>query len=234
MSYSTRITRDLVREGVEVQIPSESILPRERLIKDGAKALEDVELLTILLGSGTKELPVAKLAERLLPLIDASSWDTLHTSLLEVRGVGAAKATLVSAALEFARRRIHPKGVKVTEPQDVLPLLGYLVAKKQEHLVSITLNGAYEVIEARVITVGLVNAAHIHPREIFCDAITDRATAIIIAHNHPSGDLTPSSEDKRVTSRIAAAGDTLGIKLLDHIIISARGHLSMKEAGLLG
>lgn len=208
-------------------------LPRERLVSQGPGALEDIELLSILLGSGTKDMPVLRLAQRLLPLIDASPLNSLHTSLLEVHGVGTAKATLISAALEFARRRIHPRGMKVAEPKDVMPLLGYLASKKQEHLVAVTLNGAYEVIESRVVTIGLVNAAHIHPREIYCDAITDRATAIIIAHNHPSGDLTPSAEDKRVTARITAAGETLGIKLLDHIIFSHRGHLSMKEAGLL-
>jgi len=232
VSYHMKDSHPQLRESEGFQ-PSMQQLPRERLIQGGPGALDDIELLSIVLGSGTKEMPVLKLAQRLLPLIDSSPLQSLHTSLLEVHGVGTAKATLISAALEFARRRIHPKGMKVTEPKDVMPLLGYLAAKKQEHLVAITLNGAYEVIESRVVTVGLVNAAHIHPREIYCDAITDRATAIIIAHNHPSGDLTPSAEDKRVTARITAAGETLGIKLLDHIIFSDRGHLSMKEAGLL-
>jgi len=101
--------------------------------------------------------------------------------------------------------------------------------RKQEHFLCISLNGANEVIATRTISVGLVNKTQVHPREVFADPITDRASAIIIAHNHPTGGLAPSKEDIEITMRLKKAGETLGIKLLDHIIFSHKGHYSFLE-----
>ena len=171
-------------------------------------------------------------ASRILKLLDHDEKYDLK-ELQKIEGIGPAKATLIAAALEFARRRIRPEGLKVKEPTDVLPLISYLANRKQEHFIAISLNGANEVIASRVITVGLVNATQIHPREVFCDPITDRACALIIAHNHPSGALSPSAEDLAITGRLKAAGETVGIRLMDHIIFSRKGYYSLLEHGEL-
>lgn len=206
--------------------------PREKLQAKGAEALSDLELLAILLGSGTKDHDVMTVASRILKLLDHDEKYDLK-ELQKIEGIGPAKATLIAAALEFARRRIRPEGLKVKEPTDVLPLISYLANRKQEHFIAISLNGANEVIASRVITVGLVNATQIHPREVFCDPITDRACALIIAHNHPSGALSPSAEDLAITGRLKAAGETVGIRLMDHIIFSRKGYYSLLEHGEL-
>jgi DNA repair protein RadC len=115
----------------------------------------------------------------------------------------------------------------------LLPLLTNYADRKQEHLLCISLNGAQEVITTRVVTIGLADKTMIHPREVFADPITDRAIAIILAHNHPSGLPEASSADIIMTKKIADAGMTLGIKLLDHVIFNSRGYFSFEEKGLL-
>lgn len=207
--------------------------PREKLLSLGAAALNDTELLAILLGTGVKGQSVLKLAENILPIIDHRNGRLTPDDLLGIRGLGLAKACTLAAAYEFTRRRVRPHGVKIRNAKDILPLVSHLVARPQEHFVAISLNGAYEVIACRVLTIGLVNSSQIHPREVFSEAITDRATAIIVAHNHPSGNLTPSKEDKLVTERLVKAGKLLGINLLDHIIFSSAGYYSFLEENCL-
>lgn len=203
--------------------------PRERLISCGSAALSDQELLAIVLTSGVGGQDVLKISSELLPLIDAQ-WETLSSKMLQtVAGIGETKASQIIAALEFARRRIRPHGHKIRQAKDVLPLISYLGDRKQEHFICISLNGAHEVIATRVVTIGLVNATQVHPREVFSDPICDRASAIIVAHNHPSGQLEPSSADMTVTRNLKEAGELLGIKLLDHIIFSAAGFYSFVE-----
>lgn len=204
--------------------------PRERLEKRGVRALSDVELLSILLGSGNRGRDVLQIAKDLLPVCDTKWREITVKQLTEVKGIGTAKATIVLAALEFARRRIRPGSEPIKGPDQVLPLVFHLRDRPQEQLVVLSLNGAHELIALRVVTIGILNAAHIHPREVFSDPIADRAAAIIIAHNHPSGDCTPSTEDRQVTERIKKAGELLGIKMLDHIIFSNRGHYSFSES----
>lgn len=203
--------------------------PREKLWQKGVKTLSDVELLAILIGSGNRRHDVFSLAERVLKLLDLSGPFPSPEALLQIDGVGPAKAALIAAALEFARRRIRPEGVKVAQPTDVLPLLQHLSDRKQEHFICISLNGANEVIAVRTVSVGLLNQTQVHPREVFADPITDRAAAVIVAHNHPSGSLSPSEQDKEITRRLRQAGDTLGIKLLDHIIFSRKGYFSFTD-----
>jgi DNA repair protein RadC len=206
-----------------------SLKPREKLVKLGADALSDQELLAILLGTGTKGHSVYKIAESILPIIDSKNGSLLPDDLLNIKGLGQAKSCTLAAALEFTRRRIRPLGVKIKSPKDILPLISHIANRPQEHFITISLNGAHEVIATRVITIGLVNSSQIHPREVFSSAITDRATAIIIAHNHPSGNLLPSEEDRKVTTRLSQSGDLLGIKVLDHIIFSLNNYYSFQE-----
>lgn len=205
--------------------------PREKLIQKGPQALSDGELLAIVLGSGTRQCDVLGLAARMLQIVDQKGDATTVDDLLSLQGVGIAKATLILAALEFARRRIRPHGVKIAFPPDVFPLIRHLADRRQEQFIAISLNGAHEVIAIRTVSVGLVNRALVHPREVFADPITDRASAVIVAHNHPSGNLFPSQDDLVITRQLKAAGETLGIHLLDHIIFNPEKHYSLMENG---
>ncbi len=203
--------------------------PREKLLLKGAKSLTDTELLAIILGRGTVKNDVLSLSKKIVEVIDKKGMDFLPEDITEIDGIGQAKATTIAAALEFVRRRIKPEGVKIKSPSDVLPLIQHYSDRKQEHFLTISLNGANEVLNVRVVTIGLVNQSQVHPREVFADALVDRASAIIIAHNHPSGNLTPSPEDIEVTNIIVEAGKILGIKLLDHIVFSKKGSYSFKQ-----
>ena len=205
--------------------------PREKLQKKGSEALSDLELMAILLGRGVEGHDVFTIASRVLKIMDASNGRPGLDELQKIEGVGPAKATLIAAALEFARRRIHPEGLKISFPPDVLPLIQHYGDRKQEHFICISLNGANEVITNRVVSVGLVNKTQVHPREVFADPITDRASSIIIAHNHPSGEPKPSKEDIQITEQLKSAGKTLGIKLLDHIIFNQKRYYSFLENG---
>jgi DNA repair protein RadC len=203
--------------------------PREKLQEKGPKALSDKELLAILLGSGTQAQDVLTLAGRILKILDDTSASPTLEQLQSIDGIGPAKATTILAALEFARRRIRPEGFKIGLPPDVLPLIQHVADRKQEHFLCISLNGAHEVIAVRTVSVGLVNKTQVHPREVFADPLTDRATAVIVAHNHPTSNLTPSKDDIAITRQLKSAGETLGIRLLDHIIFSHKGYYSLLE-----
>lgn len=205
--------------------------PREKLEAFGARALTDEELLAVMLGSGSKGLPVSSLASKVLPHLDFSATDVNVATLQEVPGIGPSKALLLAASIEFSRRRIRPDGVKIRSAQDVLPLLHHLIDRPQEHVVVISLSGAHEVIRTRTVSIGLLTSCPVHPREVFVGPISDHAYSIILAHNHPSGDPTPSQEDKQVTRQLSDAAKTLGMRLLDHIIFARRGYYSFQERG---
>lgn len=205
--------------------------PREKLQQKGAEALSDLELMAILLGRGTKKHDVLSVADKILHVLESNKGTVSLEDLQKIEGVGLAKATLIAAAFEFARRRIRPEGLKISFPADILPLIRHYADRKQEHFICISINGANEVIANRVITVGLVNRTQVHPREVFADPIMDRASAIIVAHNHPSGGLTPSKEDFEITKQLKEAGETLGINLLDHIIFNHKEYYSFLEHG---
>lgn len=203
--------------------------PREKLLRKGPEALSDRELLMIILGRGTKKDDVRSLARKLIKIIDEKGTDINANDLIEMDGIGEAKATSIAAAFEFVRRRIKPEGLKIKFPSDVLPLIQHYGDRRQEHFLSISVNGANEVMNVRVVTIGLVNKSQVHPREIFADVIAERASAVIIAHNHPVGDSRPSKEDREVTKRMKEAASVLGINLLDHIIFNRKGYYSFVE-----
>jgi DNA repair protein RadC len=205
--------------------------PREKLQEKGARALSDLELLAILIGSGTREHDVFTMASRLLQVLDGAGTSVAVGQLCTVSGMGLAKASLIVAALEFARRRIRPHGSRIAFPPDIYPLIRHVADRRREHFLCISLNGANEVIAIRTVSVGLVNRALVHPREVYADPITDRAAAVIVAHNHPSGNLEPSQDDLAVTRQLQAAGQTLGIRLLDHLIFNQVTYYSLLENG---
>lgn len=207
--------------------------PREKLLRRGVASLSDVELLAVLLGSGTRRTGVLDLASRILRTLDGHLDSDNLEKLQSIAGVGKAKACQIEAALELARRHIAKGRHVVREAADALPYLQSIRGKNQEHFVCVSLNGASEVIESRIVTVGLLDTNQVHPREVFSDPIADRAAAVLVAHNHPSGTLEPSPEDLALTRRIVKAGDLLGIRVLDHLIVTEDGFLSLKEAGHL-
>jgi DNA repair protein RadC len=206
---------------------------RERLARHGPAALSDHELLVAILGTGMRGKSVRELAEEVLALIDAERGVPEAGKLSALSGMGEAKASAVCAALELGRRLFGVRDRKIASPGDVWPLVSHWSDRKQERFICCSLNGAHELIAARIVSIGLVNRTVVHPREVFADPITDRACAVIVAHNHPSGRLDPSAEDREITRRLKEAADTLGIALLDHLVFSSEGFYSFVEHGLL-
>ena len=203
--------------------------PRERLVSRGASALSDQALLAVILGRGTAGCDVLSIARRVIGLVDQKGLELTVRDLVDIPGMGQAKACQLCAAFEFVRRRICPEGIKIHHPEDILSLVRHFVDRQQEHFLCISLNGAHEVIRVRVVTIGLVDQSHVHPREVFADVIADRASGIIVAHNHPSGQVRPSRADLEITQRLKAAGEILGIELLDHVIFSAKDYYSLAD-----
>jgi DNA repair protein RadC len=207
--------------------------PREKLQEKGVEALSDEELVQAILGMGTAGRDVRAIAKQVAALIREKQKNLSLADLLDVPGMGLAKAAQILSAFELARRHLIRETVKISSAQDVLPLISDLIEKRQEHFLCISLNGANEVIEKRIVTVGLLNMSPVHPREVFADVIVDRAAAVILVHNHPSGDLQPSDADLKMHEQLTEAGNILGIRVLDQIIISRRGYLSFQEAGIM-
>ena len=205
--------------------------PREKLLAKGARHLSDQELIAIMLGKGTQKHDVLSLSKKIVKIIDEKGLDFTAKDVLDIDGIGQAKAASISASLEFVRRRIKPEGFKIKFPADILPLIQHYGDRKQEHFLCVSINGANEVMNTRVITIGLVNKSHVHPREVFADVIAERASAVIVAHNHPNGELKPSNEDAAITKNLKDAASILGINLLDHIIFNAKGYYSFAEEG---
>ena len=208
-------------------------LPREKLKEKGAEALSNTELIAILLGSGNKDHDVMTLASKVAKLLSDNNGKLTLDALSNLDGIGLAKASQILAGFELARRHIVKESIKITETKDVLPLISDISNKQQEYFVCISLNGANELIEKRIVTVGLLDKSQVHPREVFADVITDRAAAVIFVHNHPSGELKPSNSDLEIHEQLTEAAKILGIKVLDHIIVSKREYYSFQESGLI-
>jgi DNA repair protein RadC len=208
--------------------------PREKIAKKGVVALTDTELIEAILGRGTINRDVRTIARDIAAMLGDRTREIRYEDMLAIGGIGPTKAAQIMACLELGRRRYEPAGVvKIQKPEDVLPLVGIYRDKPQEHFICISLTGAGEVIESRVVTIGILNHSLVHPREVFAGAITDRAASVICVHNHPSGSLDASAQDIAITRQLQEAGTLLGIQLLDHIIITKTGFSSMKEKGLV-
>jgi DNA repair protein RadC len=194
----------------------------------GPRALTDGELLRISLGAVDDDA----IAMHLIPALDRPEQEAF-SDLDQRCNVSSSRVKALQATFELARRRIRPEGIRISAPRDVLPLVGHLGDRKQEHVVAISLSGAHEVIRVRTVSMGLLTSCPVHPREVFVGPLSDRACAVILAHNHPSGDPTPSEEDKKITQQLRDAGRILGIKLLDHVIFATRGFYSFQQSGSL-
>lgn len=206
--------------------------PREKIHSLGPASLSDLELLCCMLGSGGKERPVQDIAHDILEAVIISE-NVSYKMLEKIQGLGEAKAAIIGASLEFGRRFTSVRKKHFNSPQMLYDLIKHYGIMDQEHLITILLNGAFEVISINVVTVGLVNKTMVHPREVFSEAVKQKATAIVIAHNHPSGILDPSDDDIEVTQTLVRAGHILGIKVMDHIIFDINDYLSMAERGMI-
>ena len=190
--------------------------PREKLAKFGSAKLSDLELLMAVIGSGNAQASVEQIARSVLKLIKTQGADIDYATLREVTGLGEAKIAVLLANFELARRYLlNDERPIIDSPEKAVELLADIRDKKQEYFVCLTLDGANRLIAKRVISIGTLTASLVHPREVFADAIADRAASIIVAHNHPSGDLRPSSADMAVTERLRHTG--LGINEFSEI-----------------
>ena len=220
---------DYLRE--DARVFNGTWLKEERLSEKshrvGIAGLADKELVKLALRN-KPSLFSDSIAEEVLAILNENSDDVL--SSLKAVGIDDSIALAVTATLELARRRSTQKGKSLTTPNDIFHLIRhYAFDNYQEKLVVIAFNGAQEVIFNKVVTQGLLDRTVVHPREVFAEAIKRRASAIIIAHNHPSGCLEPSEADRDITQRLVLAGNILGVKLLDHLIFTEDGFYSFRE-----
>ena len=211
--------------------------PREKLVAKGVEALKNEELLAILLGSGIQGKDVRKLAKEIIALMDLH-FDKLSDrltldKLCDIHGLGIAKASQILASIELSKRYLIRSNKRITDAKDVYEELKSFSTKSQEHFLTITLDGASHIINTRTVFIGTLNQSLVHPREVFADAIADRAAGIIIAHNHPSGTIEASRADVAITQRLKEVSKLVGIELLDHVILSKHGYYSFSDEGLL-
>ena len=207
--------------------------PREKMKTRGPTALSDKELLAILLNTGIQGKNVKTLAGDLLGLLDRNKDIPSVKEISRLPGIGPSKACAVAAMLEFGRRRYGSLSARIKQPSDIFTLIRHYADRKQERFISLSLNGAHEVLAVRIVTIGLVNKTIVHPREVFADLIQDRAAAFCVAHNHPSGQLEGSQEDEEITARLQSAARILGLHFVDHIVFSETAWWSFRENGRL-
>jgi DNA repair protein RadC len=229
-----------VRKGTMMRNLPADERPREKLVQYGADALSNSELLAILIGTGTKDVSAIALANRVLALEEEGiSYlsNCLPEELSGIPGMGMAKSCQIIAAIELGKRiATKPKGkrINIKSPDEVASLfieeMRYL---KKEYFKALLLNTKNEIIMIENISIGNLNSSVVHPREVFCTAIKKSACSLIVVHNHPSGNPMPSQTDIDITRRLVEAGELLGIKVLDHLIIGDGTYVSLKEKMLL-
>jgi DNA repair protein RadC len=209
-------------------------LPREKLAKYGSEKLKDYELLAILLGSGIKGLNVLELSKKILIATKQIGLKKITLSdLTKIKGLGEAKASQVFAVLELGKRLNAENKPEILSAKEVWNFCVDIRALQKEHFVAFYLDTQNCLIERQTISIGTLSSSLVHPREVFEPALSFHAASIIIAHNHPSGNIDPSVEDKKVTSRLLEAGKIIGIDIIDHIILTKTEYLSFQEKGML-
>ena len=206
---------------------------RELTLANGIAYPSDEELVMLILGKGTKDNPIEQLSEKVIQAINASNEDNLVENLTAIDGMGSSRALAISAAIELGRRRKGFLHSIIRKPKDVVPYIKHYSLMKSEHFITITTNGAHEIIGSKVISIGTVSRALIHPREVFADAVSQHASGIICCHNHPCNQCYPSNADIESTKQLYKASSILGISFLDHIIITRDGYFSFLEHGML-
>jgi len=214
-----------------------ALQPREKLQKQGERSMSNSELMAVALGSGTRAENVLKIADGLLrrygfdalPNLSLREWRTN-------RGIGLVKACQLKAFFELGRRAFAPRDDErpaLSSPREAYAQIRDLRRARKEHLVALYLDAQNHLISRETISIGSLNTTRTHPREILQPAIAVSALGFILAHNHPSGSLTPSQDDIDFTRAIRRASEIIGIGLYDHLIVSEKGYVSLKEKGLL-
>ena len=211
--------------------------PRERLEALGSEALSDAELVALLLRTGSRGASALSLAAELL-VRHGGLQGLARAAERDVRaatGVGPAKSAALAAAVEIGRRlaaRRLRAGLAIRGPADVYrhfhPTLRHAA---HERFLVVLLDGRHRVLRQELVSQGTLTASLVHPREVFRPALREAAAALILVHNHPSGDPTPSREDREVTARLRRAGEILGVPVLDHVVVAERGYCSLREDG---
>lgn len=209
--------------------------PRERLRRSGAEALGDSELIAAILGTGYKGCGVLELADEVARRFPAGVRKADYGDLKKIKGIGDSRAALLAAAFEWgSRARTVDERPLLDSPRKVLDAVPPGVRDgRKEHFLAFYVNARSQLVHQEIVSIGTLSASLVHPREVFSPAIAHCAAAVIVAHNHPSGDCTPSIEDKEATRRLARAGELLGVPLLDHLIVSSTSSFSFKDHGLL-
>ena len=221
-----------------IQQMPESERPRERLARFGAESLSAAELIAIVLGSGTRQMPVLQLAQLLL-----TKFGTLHQladatvqELCQVKGIGLAKAIQLRAVFNLGLRlskQIFSAKYKIEHPAHAFNLVkDELLSEKRELFVVILQDAKGCSLGHHIVSIGTLTQTPVHPREVFYPAIRHKAVSLILVHNHPSGDLSPSRQDIELTKQLIEAGRMVGIPVNDHLIISDRGYLSLRQQGI--
>jgi DNA repair protein RadC len=216
--------------------------PRERLVKNGVESLSLQELLSLIFGRGVKGESVVDISQKLIGTF--GSLDQLSGASIEelkkIKGLGLAKACQLKACFEISKRLVKEEGLNkkksaiIKSPKDIFPLLKEKIINfHKEYFIVVSLDNRNKVISIDTVSIGTLSSSLIHPRETFEAAIKNHAAAIIICHNHPSGELKPSEDDLIVTQNLVKAGRLLGIEVSDHLIIAKDGHYSFKEKKLI-
>lgn len=203
--------------------------PREKILKYWPEKLESWELVATILGSWIKGLNVFQLSKKANKIIEEKAGSIRLQDLEKVKWIGKVKAIQVISAFELAKRHFIDDSIIIESVGDVLNQVWEYRNKKQEYLIALTLDGASRLIQKRIVTIWLLNQSLVHPREVFADAIEDRAHSIILVHNHPSGTNKPSNADIHVTKKLKEVSELVWIKLVDHIIITKMNYYSFKE-----
>ena len=206
---------------------------RELTLLNGISYPDDEELIMLILGKGTKNNPIESLAEKVTKTINSSNEEELIPNLKKINGMGESRALIIAAALELGRRRRGILRSSINAPKDVIPFLQHYTLMPTEHFITVTVNGAKEILSTRVVSVGTINKALIHPREVFANAVSEYASGIICCHNHPCGQCYPSNADIDSTKILQKAAKILGIVFMEHIIITKEDYFSFLEHGML-
>ncbi len=207
--------------------------PREKLLEKGPESLKDKELLAVLLRTGRKGKSAVEIADEILKKHDLKNiLQAGVDDLKKIKGLGGDKIATILAAFELAKRALEVNDNNlptINSARDAVAQLQELRTAKKEHFVALYLNARNQLIHKETISVGTLNASLVHPREVFKPAIDHLAAAIIVAHNHPSGNLEASEEDRRMTARLSEAGGIMGVELIDSLIITKTGFKSVKS-----
>jgi DNA repair protein RadC len=204
--------------------------PRERFKRLGPEALSTAELLAIILRTGSRKENVVTLSQRILSLYPLEKLSELSLKeLCSINGVGEAKALQIKAIFSLSSRKTFSLVKKISSAKDVFDYFASIRELKQEHFYCLHLNSKNEIISSKLIAIGTLNSVVIHPREVFREAILASAQSVILVHNHPSGDVTPSLQDKEITLKLEKASEFVGIELVDHVIVSKEKWFSFDE-----